>query len=1042
MSNQSSNSNSDISKKLLRRRKILKGLRSAWLVFQVLLVLMIMGALFAGGVAAGYFASHVKDEPLRDYKELNEKIHSIHQTGEAYFRDGRLIGEIRAESYLYPVELDDVSSHLIDAVLATEDNEFFEHEGIDLRGLSRAVLQEITTPGQGSGGSTLTQQLVKMQILTPERTFERKFREIVLAMRLEKMFKKQTILEAYLNMVYFGFNADGSNIEGVQAAAEGIFDTDVGDLNIAQSAYLAGMIQSPGRYTPFTRKGTVNEENLERGQKRAQYVLKRMLETGRISQEEYEEALAFDYKASLAKPKPSMVEKYPYLTFSIEERAAEILADQMLEEEGRKRDDLSDEELESLLDSARRELSIGGYKVYTTIDEDLYNAFHEVAANYDFGPRSRNKTYTYEDPETGETKEIGYLEQAAATLIDHETGAILAKLEGRDFEESEIDFTTRPFQPGSSIKPVLDYATAFDIGALQPASVIDDVPIFNWDSTKEYPTNFDNRFRGLMTVREALTRSQNIPAIKAFRTAKASIGEEGVYEYVHKLGLSHFTLEEMQHDANAIGGASFGWTVEEATAAMAAFANKGQYHEPYMIEKIETLDGDIVYEHKAVPEQVFSEETAFLITDILRDVVNQSYGTAHRIRQGMGQGLDIAGKTGTTDDQNDYWFVGYTPQVSLGLWMGFEQRDRLAEDYQSRNQYLWVELMKKVQELTPEYANTDLTFEQPENIVRRTVCSKSGKLPSKLCQEAGYLVTDYFNPNFVPTETDDSVIRARVIIVDGKRYLAHDSTPDDFIEEGDIFVKREPLNIPAHLQSIRAQLLPADWDESAPQERDPREDNGKDPDVPGNVRINGSVITWDPVSDNDIAGYRIYRGDRDGHFTHVASIADHQDKQYEDPESANYVYVVTAVDIAGRESERSELAYAGEGDIESFFDPEAPLPPQGLQAEDTGSEIRLSWQGNADEDAVQHYLIYVSTGEDFQQLGQTSSTTYTYQPDGAQTIEFYVTAVNNGGESEPSATVKVSRSAEESAENEGNGTPDPEEDAENNNENQSSEDSE
>ena len=321
MSNQSSNSNSDISKKLLRRRKILKGLRSAWLVFQVLLVLMIMGALFAGGVAAGYFASHVKDEPLRDYKELNEKIHSIHQTGEAYFRDGRLIGEIRAESYLYPVELDDVSSHLIDAVLATEDNEFFEHEGIDLRGLSRAVLQEITTPGQGSGGSTLTQQLVKMKILTPERTFERKFREIVLAMRLEKMFKKQTILEAYLNMVYFGFNADGSNIEGVQAAAEGIFDTDVGDLNIAQSAYLAGMIQSPGRYTPFTRKGTVNEENLERGQKRAQYVLKRMLETGRISQEEYEEALAFDYKASLAKPKPSMVEKYPYLTFSIEERA-------------------------------------------------------------------------------------------------------------------------------------------------------------------------------------------------------------------------------------------------------------------------------------------------------------------------------------------------------------------------------------------------------------------------------------------------------------------------------------------------------------------------------------------------------------------------------------------------------------------------------------------------------------------------------------------------------------------------------------------------
>lgn len=1003
-------------KKKPNPRRILKAI---WIVFQVLIVLTLMTILFGGAAAAGFFASKVKDEPLRTYEEIYNELYSYDQTGEAYFKNNEFIGYLRSADVSQPITIDQVSTHLIDAILATEDNEFFHHEGVDIRGTARAILEELTNPGQGTGGSTITQQLVKYQILTSERKLERKFKEWLLAMRVERMFRKEQILEAYMNIVYLGFNANGSNVYGVGAGVEGIFDTTIKDINIPQAAYIAGMIQSPGRYTPFTRNGTINETGLENGIRRMNYVLGRMLETGRITQAEYEEAKKFDIRASLATKTPTMVEKYPFLTFEIERRATDILAEQQMKADGVDPDSLSPDIRDEYLDNARRQLSRGGYKVYTTIDRELYEALHETIANEDlFGPRSREHTYTYIDPETGEEKEQGYLEQTAATLIDNQTGAIIAMVEGRDFEEYQYNQSTVPRQPGSSIKPILDYGPAFELGILQPAAVLDDSPIFLQQPGGEYwvPRNVSRDYKGLVTVREALIHSYNLPAIKAFLKLQEEAGREIPFDFLKKMGITTLDPEDEAITAVAIGGMKYGLTVEESTGALSTFANKGIFLKPYLIERIETLDGELIYEHQVKPERVFSEQTAFLITDILRDVINR--GTARTIRNGLGSKLDMAGKTGTTNDAYDSWFIGYTPQVSLGVWMGYPKLETLTQGYARRTQTIWLELMKTLKEVRPEYVNEELRFSQPDDIVRRTVCSKSGKLPSDLCREAGFLVDDYFNRAFIPTETDDVVVEERMIIVDDIRYIAQEKTPDDFVESG-IFIKREPLDIPERYASQRERFLPRDWDTEAPTEVDPREENGKVPDPPSGLKVewreDGLVVFWHPAPEDDLAGYRVYRVHRDGRSIHIASVPNHEPKAYTDEQVQRgeiVGYQVTAVDIAGQESSPTPIVFSGEQmELIDFFTPtKAPSAPNQLQATLQANTVELTWSINPVEEEVTAYAIYYTTDpiNGFIPLAQTSINQYTHSTlPHASELFYYVTAINQAGESKESNVVKV-----------------------------------
>lgn len=1022
-SSQNKSSHTNPQKKTPIKKKRKNIWKAIWIVLQVIIVLGTMAALFGGASAAGFFASQVKDEPIRTYNEIHDELYAYDKTGEAYFKNNEFIGYLRSPDVSQPITIEEVSPHLVAAILATEDNEFYTHDGINIKGTSRAILEELTNPGQGTGGSTITQQLVKDQFLTSERKLERKFKEWLLAMRVERMFRKEQILEAYMNILYLGFNANGSNVYGVGAGVDGIFGTPIKDLNIAQSAYIAGMIQSPGRYTPFTRNGSINETGLENGIKRMNYVLGRMLETGRITEAQHKEAKSFDIRVSLAERTPSMVEKYPFLTFEIERRAIEIIAEQRMETEGVERESLSSEAYEEYTNDARKQLSRGGYKIYTTIDRELYEAFHEVAANEDlFGSRSKENTYTFTDPETGEEKEQGYLEQTAATLIDNHTGAIMAMVEGRDFEEFQYNQNTIPRQPGSSIKPILDYAPGIELGVFQPASILDDSPIFLPQPGGDYwiPQNFNRDYKGLVTLRQALNSSYNLPAIKAFQKVQEEAGKGVPFDFLKKMGITTLDTEDEAITAVAIGGMKYGLTVEENTGAFSTFANNGTFIKPYLIDKIETLDGELVYEHEIKPEQVFSEQTAFLMNDLLRTVVNN--GTARTVRNGMGSKLDIAGKTGTTSDVFDSWFVGYTPQVSMGVWLGYPKLETLNRGYANRSQTVWVELMKTLKELRPEYVNDESKFTQPDDIVRRTVCSKSGKLPSELCQEAGYLVSDYFNRAYIPTETDDSLVKERRVIVDDIRYIAHDSTPDDLVNFG-VFIKREPLNIPEKYEAQKARYLPTDWDSEAPTEIDPRAENGKVPNSPTGLKVewreNSIEVFWHSTGENDIAGYRVYRVQQDGQVIRKASVPDHEQKAYTDENVKKgevYAYQVTAVDISGQESAPTPIVFSGpQMDIIDYFEPDgpsanAPSAPSGLQGKQSPIGVELTWNANPDNEKVTSYHIYYTRDpvNGFAKLDETSSNSYNHASlPTSKEVLYYVKAVNESGESKESNVVKV-----------------------------------
>src|SRR5699024_1243365 len=289
--------------------------------------------VFAGGVGAGYFASLVKDEPIPSYQEMENDIYDYEQTSKLYFDDDKLIGNIKADIHREKFSVDKAPDVLVDAVIATEDDLFYEHHGVVPKAVIRAMYQEATGAESSSGGSTLTQQLVKNQILTNEVSFERKAKEMLLAMRVERYFEKDEIMEAYLNIIPYGREASGTNIAGIKTAAKGVFDEKVEDLNLPQAAFLAGIPKNPYLYTPFTNKGKLkDEEELEAGVKRMKVVLKRMYNTDFISKEEYEEALDYDIAEDFTDKTDPSLEEHPALVFELKKRESKILKEQMKDE--------------------------------------------------------------------------------------------------------------------------------------------------------------------------------------------------------------------------------------------------------------------------------------------------------------------------------------------------------------------------------------------------------------------------------------------------------------------------------------------------------------------------------------------------------------------------------------------------------------------------------------------------------------------------------------------------------------------------------------
>ncbi len=739
-------------------------------VFKHLFLILLCGAIllgiFGAGIGLGYFASLTANEKPLTQEEMADAITNVNLISSFYYQDGQKIADVTSDEIRLVTTLDQISPFVKDGIVATEDSYFYQHNGIVPKALIRAILQETISSSSGvSGGSTLTQQLIKQQILTSEVTFKRKANEILYALRLEKYFSKDQILEAYLNVSPFGRNHNGLNISGIEEAAQGVFGVSAKDLTLPQAAYLVGMPQNPITYTPYTNYATLKDD-LSDGLSRMKTVLFSMYREKKITKQQYEEALAYDVTQDFLTPEEVSTQRQSYLYQAVNREATKILMKKMAE-----KDHLTYEQLKKdtelfgrYYDRANTELATGGYKITSTIDQRIYDSMQE--ANDTYGSKIGPTYHTpYIDKNTGENKTQIDMAQNGAILIENQTGRILGFVAGRDFQVNQVDhaFTTHR-SPGSTIKPLLVYAPAIENNIIYPASIIPDtkISLLQQNGTYWEPTNYGNRIsNSFLTARYSLEYSLNNPTIKIFQTMLSKGINAG--NYLKKMGINGISEEEYQNIALSIGGTKTGPTVLEQTSAFSTFANGGIHHEAYLIEKIEDAHGKIIYQHEDISNEVFSPATAYLTTDILRRVAAATY--LYDVKGNLSFSTDLAGKTGTSEFEIDNWFVAYTPEVTLGSWIGYDNfysaRYSITESDgyghpSTRSLRHWTYLMNAIYSAKPDLFHAKAKFEQPTSVYTDSVVSSTGTKSGTTTYNgqtysiSGSMTSDLFKKDFGP----------------------------------------------------------------------------------------------------------------------------------------------------------------------------------------------------------------------------------------------------------------------------------------------------
>ncbi|WP_252502601.1 transglycosylase domain-containing protein [Sporosarcina sp. Marseille-Q4943] len=890
----------------LKKKRWAKGVRITsgviWNLFLLFLVFGLTLGVFAASVGAGYFASLVAKEPLRTKAEMRGNIFNYEETSEIYFANDIYLGKVNADIERKETTLKDVSPFVIDAVLATEDEYFETHEGIVPKAIFRGLFQDVTNSSSQTGGSTLTQQLIKNQILTNEVSYERKAKEILLAMRLEHFMDKEEILEAYLNIIPYGRNAMGQNIAGIETAAEGIFGVTAKELNLPQAAYITGIPQAPFAYTPFKGSyyggGLKNDENIKAGIDRMKTVLFRMKETGYITDKQYEEAIAYDITKDFREKTERATERYPYLTQEIQKETIEILAKILAEKDGidpeRVEDDVKVQEKYEIL--AEREMRTGGYRIYSTVEKDLYDEMNKIAQEFEH----YGFTYTREEKDysTGEIILKDDPVQVGAIMIENSTGKILSFIGGRDHQLIATNHATQAHRPnGSSMKPLLVYAPAIEYGVIGAGSPVVDVKFEVPDGSDTWsPSNYNADVEnGIIPARKALAESLNLPTARLYR----EIVDRRPAEFLEKMNFTKLHKEDYTNYSTSFGGMKIGVSVEENTNAFATFANGGKFIQSYIIERIEDMSGNVVYQHEIKPVDVFSPETSYIVTDMLRDVLKPG-GTGQQLPSFMNFKTDLAAKTGTTNKYADAWLVGYNPNISMGLWFGYYDQTRKLYTRGSgqmhpttRTTMLFGRLMNAANKVRPDIIGAASTFKQPKGVVSKPFCGISGLAPSAACTSAGLVRSDLFNKKvMLPTEPDDSIINASYVSVKGSRYMALPSTPAEFIVSGGTGVNQAFIDrMLGPWGGDASKLFPSisAFSSSVVSGATFPADDA----APGGVSasLNGSTLVWSESPSNDVIGYYVYRNNE-----RIATIIDG---------SANSLavspgdYYVRAVDITG-----------------------------------------------------------------------------------------------------------------------------------------------
>lgn len=709
-------------------------------IYSILLVgvsfLLFAGALGAG-IGIGYFTYLVEDIKLPNKKEFQQDLGDLTQTSKIVYADNSLISTIQSDLLRTNIKHEEISPLITTAIVATEDEYFYEHNGIVPKAVLRALVSEVTGLGS-SGGSTLTQQLVKQQILTSETTFDRKANELILATEIEKYFTKEEIITMYLNVSPFGRNNRGQNIAGVKEATLGIFGLQPDKVNLAQAAFIAGLPQSPIVYSPFTNTGALKaDEDLAYGLKRKDFILFSMYRNHDISKQEYEEALAYDLVADFRKQESANKNTQDYLYQAIMAEASKIVAKKLATEDKVSDEKFAEEETNlRYLEKAQTKLANGGYTVKSTIDKTVYQAMQKAVSEYG----------SYLDNWSGVKIEVGNV------LMDNKTGKILGFVGGRDYKNNPYNHAFSSHrQAGSVIKPFLVYAPALDQGLIGSETRVSDYPT-NWgngeDAGKPIVNAINTGSKTFRTVREALNQSDNIPAYHIYQALLNYMGSPtAVYDqYLAKMNFKN--IPTWQYESAPLGVAEV--TTLEQTNAFQTIANNGVYQEGYVIESIVDTEGNAYYQHESNPVQVFSKASSSIMADLLRTVLSQGLTTnftyqLSNLDWNLGN-LDWIGKTGTTDYNVDSWLVASTPTITLSSWSGREDSKPSDEGASQRTATYMAYLANAIYQAKPEIMGTNQRFKLDPSVQQHSVSKFTGVKPG------GTMTLDNisFNP---PSET-------------------------------------------------------------------------------------------------------------------------------------------------------------------------------------------------------------------------------------------------------------------------------------------------
>ena len=714
-----------------RRRPRRRGWGTAGRVIGTILLVFVLTAAIFAGIFSAYINSSMRGRVEVYLDEFETKVST-----ELYYQEPSS-GEwtmyhtlfLDSENRIW-ADLDQIPKDLQKAVVAIEDKRFYTHKGVDWHGTARAIFSTIFG-GSVQGGSTITQQLVKNVTGDNQNTVKRKVMEIYRAQEMEKRYEKDEILEAYLNEVYFGYSC-----YGVVTASLKYFNKDVSELSLAECASLIAITNNPSLYDPLQ-----TDWGLENNRTRQLLVLGAMLEQGKIDQAAYdaakEENVVFSNGYTIlggrvdvdnsgedtpdtdgtdgqpAEETPTAASSQSYFTDAVIEDVAAALVEKY---------GLTDStnpvtgKVTTAFDQGVNMVYGKGYKIYTTQNPDYQKIAEEVCSDTSNLPYTTTYTNGYGEKETEQL-------QVGMTIVDPYTGYVVAMVGGAGVKQYDRgwNWATSARQCGSAIKPISVYAPALDDGTINGASTIDDYPVMVLNGSV-YPKNANGRYKGLTPLHTAIARSTNTCAVRVVQ----EYGTSRSYDFMtNKLGFTTLTSQDAQQVGNmGLGGLDRGVTTEEMAAAFAAFANEGIYTAPRTFIRVEDADGNVILENEAKASVAMKDTTAALMNSLLQEVVNGGTGYEGRI-----SGMHVAGKTGTTNNDQDRYFVGYTPYYSCAVWVGYVHNQRIVASGNPAAS-MWQKVMSRIHAELP-----DKDFFSCSGLTYVKVCADSGLLATDSCAE-------------------------------------------------------------------------------------------------------------------------------------------------------------------------------------------------------------------------------------------------------------------------------------------------------------------